>query len=44
VPDAAALTELLKKERLPKIRITKVAEVEMAKEDAVFQITISGLG
>jgi hypothetical protein len=44
VPDAATLTELLKKERMPRIKVTRVAEVELPKANGAFEISISGLG
>jgi hypothetical protein len=44
VPDAAALTELLRKGRVQKVRITKITEVELPKPEAVFELTISDLG
>jgi hypothetical protein len=44
VPTADELTELLRKERMAKVRVTRVQEVELPKAEAAFQLTISGLG
>ncbi len=44
VPTADELTELLRKERMAKVRVTRVQEVELPKAEAAFSLTISGLG
>jgi len=44
VPTADELTELLRKQRMATVRVTRVAEVDLPKADGAFQLTISGLG
>jgi hypothetical protein len=44
VPTAEELTELLRKERMTKVRVTRLQEVELPKADGAFTLTISGLG
>jgi len=44
VPDPDTLNELLKKQRMTKVKVTKVAEVELPKAAAAFEITIAELG
>lgn len=44
MPTAEELTELLRKERMTKVRVTRLQEVELPKADGAFMLTISGLG
>lgn len=43
MPEAAELNAVLEKNRV-KQKVAKIAEVEIPKADAVFELTVSGLG
>jgi hypothetical protein len=43
-PDIADLNAALVKGRITKVKITRLAEVELPKAEAVYQLTVSGLG
>lgn len=42
-PTASALNELLVKNRVKDVKITKLKQVELAKPGAAFELAISGL-
>jgi hypothetical protein len=44
VPTADELNELLRKQRMAKVRVTRLEEVELPKAVGAFELTISGLG
>jgi hypothetical protein len=44
VPEMADLNQALEKGRAGKVTITKLAEVEVQKPDAIYELAISGLG
>lgn len=44
MPEAADLNAMLEKGRITKIKVTKVAEVEIAKAVEVYELQVSGLG
>ncbi len=44
VPELADLNAALKKGRVGNVTISSLAEVEMPKTDAIYELAISGLG
>lgn len=44
VPEVDELNEALAKGRAGKVKITRIHEVELPKAEAVYEVTIAGLG
>ena len=44
MPEVADLNTLLAKNRMTTVKVTRVTEVELPKTEAVYEITVSGLG